>query len=70
MMIGSISCDMHGVITASYFYLLYPGLIFLFSLIVYLFTWLLNRHNSLKVAIVLSILNIVVNMILFLDIVR
>ncbi len=70
MIIGAVSCDIHDLITASYFYLVWPIVIFIFSLIVYLFAWLLNRRESLIVAIIFSILNIVINTILLIYVIR
>lgn len=64
MILGAISCDIHDLLTASHFYLLWPIVIFAFSLIVYLFAWLFNRKESLIVAIIFSGINIVFNSIL------
>lgn len=63
VILGIISCDIHDVITSSYFYLIYPIIISIFTLIVYFVIWIFNKDMALIVALILSIINITWNIL-------
>ncbi len=70
MILGVISCNIHGVITASYFYIAYPIVLGLLTLIVFLITRIFNKDLALIIAVILSIINISWNILQFVLVLR
>ena len=58
MILGVISCNIHDVITASYFHLVYPIVLGMLSLIVFFIARLFNKDLAFIIAVIFSIMNI------------
>jgi hypothetical protein len=63
IILGFISCFIHTVITSSYVYLIYPFIITIFTLIVYLVIWILNKDLALIVVLIMASINIAWNVL-------
>jgi hypothetical protein len=63
MTLGVISCYVHDVLTSSFIYILYPLIISIITLIIYLITWIFSKYLAFIVAIVLSIINVMWNIL-------
>lgn len=63
MTLGIVSCEVHDVITSSFIYILYPLIFSTIILINYFITWIFSRNLAFVIAIVLSIMNVIWNIL-------
>lgn len=70
MILGVISCDIHDIITATYFYLIYPIVLGLLSLIAFFIARLFNKDLAFIIAVIFSIINISWNILQLVFVIR